>query len=149
VTALDGFATSGNPSGADCPDMVIVDTDILIDAGRNINEALTCLNHLERKFSITISSITHMELIAGCGNKKELNSLGIFLEHFQIIQVNEEISDTATELLKKYRLSHGLLIPDAFIAATSLTAGFPLISKNQRDYKFIKNLYLLTYPNPF
>ena len=60
--------------------MVIVDTDILIDAGRNIDEALTCLNQLERKFPIAISSITQMELIAGCGNKKELNSLSTFMQ---------------------------------------------------------------------
>jgi hypothetical protein len=129
--------------------MIIVDTDILIDAGRNVDDALACLEQLEEKFQIAISSITQMELIVGCENKNELQALGLFLENFQVFPVNEQISDTATDLLKTYRLSHGLLIPDALIAATSITTDIPFISKNQRDYRFIEKLQLLPYPNPF
>ncbi|WP_245536663.1 PIN domain-containing protein [Thiothrix nivea] len=50
------------------------------------------------------------------------------------------------ELLQQYRLSHGLLIPDGLIAATAIEAGIPLISKNQKDYRFIQELQLLPYP---
>ena len=50
--------------------------------------------------------------------------------------------------MKKYRLSHGLLIPDALIAATAIEADTPLVSKNQKDYRFIKDLQLLPYPDP-
>ncbi|MBU2610429.1 MAG: PIN domain-containing protein, partial [Chloroflexi bacterium] len=46
---------------------------------------------------------------------------------------NERISSAAVELIRKYRLSHGLLIPDALIAATALTQNFDFITKNQRD----------------
>lgn len=49
-------------------------------------------------------------------------------------------------LLQQYRLSHGLLIADALIAATATETGIPLISKNQRDYRFIEGLQLLPYP---
>jgi hypothetical protein len=52
-------------------------------------------------------------------------------------------------LLHQYRLSHGLQIPDAVIAATALTEGVPLVSKNQRDYRFIPDLQLLPYPPTF
>lgn len=135
--------------GRNLLNMIIVDTDILIDAGRNVDNALACLEQLEDKFQLTICSITQMELIVGCENKNELQSLGLFLENFQVVHVNEQISDAATELLKTYRLSHGLLIPDALIAATSITTDIPFISKNQRDYRFIEKLQLLPYPNPF
>lgn len=52
------------------------------------------------------------------------------------------------------RTSGGLLIPDALIAATAVVNGMPLISKNQRDYRFIEygfieRLDLLPYPDPF
>ncbi len=90
-----------------------------------------------------------MELIIGCRDKKELRSLDHFLRRFQIIHVNEQISGAATNLLKKYRHSHGLLIADALIAATAIVTDIPLISKNQRDYQFIESLRLLSYPNPF
>ena len=135
--------------GRNLLNMIIVDTDILIDAGRNVDDALACLEHLEDQFQLAISNITQMELIVGCENKNELQSLGLFLENFQVIHVNEQISDAATGLLNTYRLSHGLLIPDALIAATSITTDIPFISKNQRDYRFIEKLKLLPYPNPF
>lgn len=61
----------------------------------------------------------------------------------------EAIADEAVSLLRTYRLSHGLLIPDALIAATALTENLPLVSKNQRDYRFIANLQLLPYPPKF
>lgn len=129
--------------------MIIIDTDILIDAGRRVDEALNCLQRVEDKFSAAVSSVTQMELIVGCRDKNELSSLEHFLERFQIISLNEHISDTATDLLKKYRLSHGLLIADSLIASTAIVSDIPFISKNHRDYRFIEDLNLLPYPNPF
>ncbi len=129
--------------------LIIVDTDILIDAGGNVNEALNCLQQIEKRLHAAISSVTHMELIIGCRNKNELDSLEQFLERFHIIRINEQISDTAIDLLKRYRLSHGLLIADALIAATAITSDLSFVSKNQRDYRFIEDLQLLPYPDPF
>ncbi len=62
--------------------MIIIDTDILIDVGRCVDEALNCLQQVEDKFSAAISSVTHMELIVGCRDKNELSSLEHFLERF-------------------------------------------------------------------
>jgi predicted nucleic acid-binding protein len=75
-------------------------------------------------------------------------ALDKFLNRFQVISLNERMSDAAVDLLRRYRLSHGLLIADAFIAATALVLDTPLVSKNQRDYRFIAGLTLLRYPNP-
>ena len=46
----------------------------------------------------------------------------------------------------KYRLSHGLLIPDALIASTAIASDVALLSKNQRDYGFMSELRLLAHP---
>ena len=129
--------------------MVIVDTDILIDAGRNVDEAVECLHQIEHKFSAAVSSITQMELIIGCRDKRELHSLQRFLNRFHIIGIDEQVSDTAIDLLKRYHLSHGLLIADSLLAATAIISDLPFVSKNQRDYRFIEDLNLLPYPNPF
>ncbi len=45
-----------------------------------------------------------------------------------------------------WRLSHNLLVPDALIAATTIVTNQPLISKNQKDFRFIAGLKLLPYP---
>lgn len=129
-------------------DPIIADTDILIDAGRGIQEAVDCLAEIERRTSTAVSVITYMELMAGCRNSRELRELDRFISRFQIIGLNSRISDIATDLLHSYRLSHGLLIPDALIAATAIYFQYPFVSKNQRDYRFIVGLNLLSYPNP-
>ena len=124
----------------------IVDTDILIDAGRGIGEAVACLQDIERNSSLAASIVTQMELIIGCRNKAELSEVEKFLRRFQILKITEPVSDVAVDLLRQFRLSHGLLIADALLAATALVHHAPFISKNQRDYRFIANLDLQAYP---
>lgn len=130
-------------------DLVLVDTDVLIDTGRSIVEAITCLQQIEQQAFPAISVITQMELIIGCRDKAELRTLERFLQRFQTIKLNETISDIAVDLLRRYRLNHGLLIADALIAATAMSLDKPLVTKNQRDYKFMAGLRLLAYPKPF
>ena len=127
-------------------DITLVDTDILIDSALDVSEAVDCLNSLEDTSVLAVSVITQMELIVGCRNKAELKKMEQFLARFQLLPLNEQISRTAVELLQKYRLSHGLLIPDALIAATAIDLNLDFISKNQRDYQFLENLKLLNYP---
>ena len=95
---------------------------------------------------LKISIITELELIVGCRNKQELEALDEFLRQFSIVQLNRQISTKAEELMRSYYLSHGLLIADALIAATAIENQIPLLSKNQRDYRFISELNLLKYP---
>jgi predicted nucleic acid-binding protein len=85
--------------------------------------------------------------MVGCRNKSEQQILERFLSRFEVIHINESISTQAIKLLRQYRLSHGLLIPDALIAATALVTGYPLLSKNQNDYRFIQGINLLPF-NP-
>jgi len=131
------------------PDWVIVDTDVLIDAGRNIADAVTCLEQVERQASLAISVVSEMELVVGCRDKAELRTLDKFLARFWVVKLDEQTSDIAVDLLRRYRLSHGLLIADALIAATALSQRVPLVTKNERDYRFIAGLRLLPYPQPF
>jgi predicted nucleic acid-binding protein len=127
-------------------DFVIVDTDILIDAGRGVSDAVAYLQLVEQQLPLATSVVTQMELFIGCRNKTELQSVERFLLRFRIIQLTERISESAVDLLRQYRLSHGLLIADALIAATALDFDVHLLSKNQRDYRFISGLHLLAYP---
>ena len=126
--------------------MTIIDTDILIDTGRGHNEAIEYLQQLEGKSTLAISAISQMELIVGCQTKKELRSTEKFISRFEVINLNEIITLKAIELLREYRLSHGLLIADALIAATAIHLNSPFVSKNQNDYRFIQELDLVSYP---
>jgi predicted nucleic acid-binding protein len=133
-------------SGHHMTNSTIIDTDILIDAGSGVLEAVNCLQNLKASSGLAISIITQMELMVGCRNKAELQTLLNFLKQFYIIKIDQTVSDTAVDLLRSYRLSHGLLIPDSLIAATAIVGNYPFITKNQRDYRFIQGLNLLPYP---
>lgn len=139
-----GVAPQG--MGLNMPGWTLVDTDILIDAGHKDDVAVATLQNIESASELAISIVTQMELVVGCRNKTELRELAKFLRRFHIIPLSASISQTGLALLQQYRLSHGLLIPNGLIAATAIDAGIPLISKNQRDYRFIEGLQLLPYP---
>jgi hypothetical protein len=126
--------------------LTIVDTDILIDLARGDQDATACLLRLEKSSSLAISAVTQMELLVGCRNKAELRNLEKFLQRYQLLPLTDLISDYAVTLLKRYFLSHNLLIADALIAATALEYNEPCITKNQRDFRFITGLQLLPYP---
>ena len=128
--------------------MTIIDTDILIDAAQEVHEAVGCLEGLEQNSALAVSVITQMELLAGCRNKTEQRHIERFLCRFQVLKLTEQISDVALDLLGRYRLSHGLTIPDTLIAASAIASKQPLISKNQKDFRYIKGLQLLPYPPP-
>lgn len=133
-------------SGLPIAKRILVDTDVLIDVGLGVETARAHLEQLRQNADLAVSAVTQMELVVGCRNKLELRSLDRFLEQFEVINLSEAVSQTAVRLLRRYRLSHGLLIPDALIAATAVELDVPLSSKNQRDYRFIEELDLLSYP---
>jgi predicted nucleic acid-binding protein len=124
---------------------ILVDTDILIDVANNDAPAKARLTAESQNATLVVSTITKMELIVECRNKSELQTLNRFLAQFQILTLTHTSSDRAAELLQTYFLSHGLLIADALIAATAIENQIPLISKNQRDFRFIQELNLLPY----
>src|SRR6266849_1348534 len=111
--------------------LTLVDTDILVDAGRAVEDAVDYLYRKHRPSSFAVSVITQMELMVGCRSRAELRKLDKFLKQFSVIKVSHLISDKAIELLRVYRLSHGLLIADSLIAATALVMKMPFVTNNQ------------------
>jgi predicted nucleic acid-binding protein len=127
-------------------DLLVVDTDVLIDAGRGDSQALGRLKQEALQATLGISTVTYLELLVGCRNKREQQQAERFIRRFQVIRLDATISDLAVDLLRQHRLSHGLLIADALIAATALASGSPLLTKNRRDFRFIAGLTLPAYP---
>ena len=125
---------------------ILVDSDVLIDVLRLVPLAAAVVQDVKRSAPLATSIVSRMEIITGSVNREALQSTERLLSKLEIIPISEEISRVADDLLTRYYLSHRLLIPDALIAATALVHDTPLLSKNQRDYRFIPNLKLLPYP---
>jgi len=125
---------------------IICDTDVLIDYWDISNK-----RHKETKEiielnigldNIIISAITKMELLMGAQNKNEESQINKKLHRFNIALINHEITKEAIDFFQTYHLSHGLVIPDCFIAATASVTGLGLFTYNTKDYKFINKLKL-------
>lgn len=125
--------------------LVLVDTDILVDASRGEAAAIGYLAAEEAQGTINISAVTRMELLIGCRDKSELRAVERFLSRFITLPLTEAISQRAVKLVADFHLSHNMRIPDALIAATALTAGLPLATKNQKHFKFIPGLKVAAY----
>ncbi len=87
-----------------------------------------------------------MELIAGCRNGAELRQIQSFAGNLVVLPITSSSSQTARQLMESYFLSHGLLIPDALIAATALDQALPLYTKNVRHFQMIP---LLSVTRPY
>jgi predicted nucleic acid-binding protein len=82
-------------------EFVLVDTEVLVDASRRVGEAIACLRQVERQALPAASTITHMELIVGCRDKAELRKMDRFLARFHLVRLNEQVADTAVDLLRR------------------------------------------------
>ena len=78
----------------------------------------------------------------GALNKDELKKIKEYVEAFEIIYVNKDISQDAIALIEKYAKSNNLNLPDAFIAATSIKRNLKLFTLNLKDFKYIEGLEL-------
>jgi predicted nucleic acid-binding protein len=128
------------------PLLILIDTDVLIDVSHGVDDAMETLERAEAEDDPAISVITQLELVVGCRNQRELRSMERFFDRFRIIRANESISDKAVDLLRQYRLAHGLLLPDSLIAATALIHDVPFLTKNQKHFRPVQGLKLLPYP---
>lgn len=125
---------------------IVCDTDVIIDYwNKNNQRHSTTQQILEKEFgldNIAITAITQMELILGAKDKEDLVRINNKIQQFSIILIDNTITRSAIELLQFYRLSHGLAMPDAFIAATCKILNYKLFTHNVKDYRFIDGLSL-------
>ncbi len=80
--------------------MLIVDTDILIDVARGDTQAVARLKQEEQHATLAVSTITFLELLVGCRNKREQQQTEKFIRRFQLVPLDPAISDKAGELLR-------------------------------------------------
>ena len=92
--------------------------------------------------NIIIPAVSVMELYRGMSNKQQLQEMVKKIKRYAVLDMNENVSALALEYIKNYRLSHDMKIPDAFIAASSVTFDLPLFTYNTKDFRFIPGIKL-------
>jgi len=120
---------------------MIIDTDVLIWYLRGNEQALTAV---KKTIPFNISVITYMELVQGMRNNRELELLKKHLKawNVKILQINENISAKAMDLVEAYYLSNSLELGDALIGVTAKENHETLLTANDKHYRIIQDLNL-------
>ncbi len=121
-------------------DKILVDTNIVVEMLRGNEKAKV---YLENKPYISV--VTEGELICGVKNKQMLEVVKKTIDFFPVIYFDKRVSRKSTELLWKYRLSHGLEILDSLIAATAIVGKYTLVTMNVKDFQYIEGLGLVKW----
>ncbi len=112
----------------------LIDTDILIDHLRGEEKARDFLRQSKsEKSDIFYSVITKAELYSGVRPKEE-QKVARLLNSMEEVRIDGEIAVDAGRYRKKFYASHGLLLPDALIAASAKKVGAILVTLNKKHY---------------
>jgi hypothetical protein len=119
----------------------LIDTDVLIWAGRGNLEAQLMLDSTAEK---AVSVVTLMEMMQGMRNKRELQAFEKYIVAQSIVTltIDPDISNQAVALVQRYSLSHHMQMADALLAATALIQNITLVSANTKHYQFVPKLNL-------
>lgn len=121
--------------------MILVDTNIIIEAFKSNQDVIKKLNAIGLQ-NIVLSDVTVMELLFGARDKAELSRIKRYIKSLQLLSIDSFVSNQATKLIELYSKSHGLMIPDALIAATAMRFRMPLLTLNVKDFIYIVGLEL-------
>ena len=120
---------------------IVLDTDIFIDYLRGYEKAFQFFDELKgQDYVVYFSAITETELISGkeCNKIERKAELLRILSHFNKVPVDNPIAVKAGD----FRRIHEIKFTDATIAATAFVIKADLISRNDVDYKKIKEITL-------
>lgn len=123
--------------------MILCDTNILIEFYKGNQQILDALHRIGSA-SLAVSVVTVGELYFGARNRRELSKIQNHLSQIQQFALDEDISTTFVELMRKYVLSNKISIPDALIASTAICKGLPVYTLNTKDFHYIPGLDLYT-----
>jgi predicted nucleic acid-binding protein len=112
-------------------DAIVVDTDVMIDHMEGVRRLVPDGRR------VVYSVITRTELLAGARDSEAVRTfLGAFVE----VPVTREIAEEAGRI----RRDHRTPLADAFIAATAISVGASLLTRNRKDFHRINGLTLAT-----
>lgn len=123
--------------------MILCDTNILIEFYKGNSRVVEELQK-DGLPNLDVSVITAGELCFGARDIREMESIRRHLSLMRQIPLDSDISDRFLSLLEEFALSHRLTIPDALIAATTLSQDIPLYTLNLKDFQFIPGLKIHT-----
>ncbi len=129
----------------------VLDTSFLVEHFRKGTVYDTFLN-LNRLYHITFSSVVLMELLSGAYDPKEQKLIEQIKNNFTVISVTERQWYVSGNIMLKLRKDKKIdplrikrLLADILIAVSARDIGAVLITKNEKDFKLIREVLDFKY----
>lgn len=129
----------------------VLDTSFLIEHFRKGTVQEAFLN-LTRYYHVAFSSVVLMELLAGAFDPKEQKLIDQIARNFTVISVSERQWFLCGEVMMKLRRDKRIdrervkgLLADILIAVSVRDTGAVLMTKNEKDFKLIREVYEFKY----
>lgn len=129
----------------------VLDTSFLVEHFRKDTVCNTFIN-LNRLYHITFSSVVLMELLSGAYDPKEQKLIGQIKNNFTVISVTERQWYVAGNIMLKLRKDKKIdplriksLLADILIAISVRDIGAVLITRNEKDFKLIRDVIEFKY----
>jgi predicted nucleic acid-binding protein len=113
---------------------ILIDSDVLIAYLRDDLAVVMELEHLAASEAIlAITPIAEAEIRRGM-RSNERRKTEEALRKFECLEFDRSIGEKAGDYLRQYGKSHGLELPDAFVAAAATIHRFALCTFNWKHY---------------
>jgi len=105
----------------------LFDTNILIDCHSGLEAAAA---EMSRYDGVAVSRIVWIEFLVGARTQKMRNERLLLLGDFELLEVDEAVSEETILIRQNTRLK----TPDAIILATARVHGLMFVTRNHRDF---------------
>jgi predicted nucleic acid-binding protein len=114
---------------------VLTDSDILIEVSRGRDKTIVSqwLALGQSDALILFSAVSATELWAGA-RPSEYAALEALFDALLCVPIDAAVGRRAGEYLRRYRKSHAVELGDALIAASAVTSGARLWTRNRKHY---------------
>jgi hypothetical protein len=120
--------------------MILLDSDVTIDLLRQHPPATRWFDALDDEEELLLPGYVVMELIQGCRNKVEQETLRRELTRYGVAWPAPTDCDEALNIFAEYHLSHNAGLLDVLIGQLAVALRIPLYTFNQKHYRFIPGL---------
>jgi len=129
----------------------VPDTSFLVEHFRKATLREAFLN-LARYYHVTFSAVVLMELLAGAFDPKERKLIDQIARNFSVISVTDRQWFLCGEIMMRLRKDKKIdsgrvkgLLADILIAVSARDIGAVLITRNEKDFKLIHDVYDFRY----
>jgi len=124
---------------------MVIDTSIIIAYLRAKNKAKTRLQNLPDDAIIYISSVSLYELYIGATSPQKWVDIRTLTEDIPVLSFGQEVAEKSAIIFHELKKTNQLIeFRDIFIAATAIVHHLPVVTSNEKHFKRIQGLDIIT-----